>query len=217
MKTLSHCNFMHAVHTSCRYSHGSWDTASCGFCFATALQFSAPIDVPLSKVVFFWCGKFYPPVWYVALSAVEEVLYVAIGWALGWQKIYSKNNYRCRPVSATLCRCLVMVICVFLCVERQTRSKKSLHWMCQRMGKNVLPETLWGRLWGAVFRVCQYDLSSMHVWPTPGQNASFRIQIHAVKKSGTTSSELCHAFAFKTRGKRRLWRKKKLHWYSSAI
>ena len=55
----------------------------------------------------------------------------------------------------------------------------------------------------------------MRVWPTPGYNdTSFRIQIHALKKSGNTSLELCLAFAFKSRGKRRIWW---TIWCSSAI
>ena len=81
-------------------------------------------------------------------------------------------------------------------------SKKSLHWMCQRLEKMSCQkhcEEQCSECVSTIFPAC--------VWPTPGYNdASFRIQIHALKKSVTTSSELCHAFAFKTRGKRRLWR-----------
>ena len=50
--------------------------------FALLQHCSCSHQRALSKVVFSWCGKVSPPVYYVALSAVEEVLYVAIGhWA----------------------------------------------------------------------------------------------------------------------------------------
>ena len=194
---------MHAVHTRCCY----WQVGYCLLlvllCYRTAV---APIDVPLSKVVFFWCGKFYPPVWYVASSPVEEVLYVAIGhWA------DRKSTVRTMTVADQYLPACVDIQSwsfVSVCVWKSRLGARRVCTECVKGWEiNVLPETLWGRLWGAVFRVCQNDLSSMRVWPTSRYNdASFRIQIHALKKSGTTSSELCHAFAFKTKGKRRLWR-----------
>ena len=47
----------------------------------------------------------------------------------------------------------------------------------------------------------------MCVWPSPGcKDASFRIQIHALKKPRASSLKLYLGFAFKTRGKPRPWR-----------
>ena len=47
----------------------------------------------------------------------------------------------------------------------------------------------------------------MCVWPSPGcKDASFRIQIHALKKQGASCLELYLGFAFKTRGKPTPWR-----------
>ena len=59
-----------------------------------------------------------------------------------------------------------------------------------------------------VLRGYQYDLhASMCVWPSPGcKDASFRIQIHALKKPGASRLELYLGFAFKTRDKPRPWR-----------
>ena len=37
----------------------------------------------------------------------------------------------------SLCRCSIIVICVFFCVCRKAIGKKSLHWMCRRLRKNL--------------------------------------------------------------------------------
>ena len=70
----------------------------------------------LSRVVFFCCGKFYLPVWYLLhLSAVKD----RSPFVISHRADRISGNRRI-PVFASLCRCSIMVICVFfVCVGEQ--------------------------------------------------------------------------------------------------
>ena len=74
----------------------------------------------------------------VALSAVKEVLF----------RISHRADRVNRhiPVFASLCRCSIMVICVFLCVQESNWQEESALNVSKAKKKSLLPKTLPGRL-----------------------------------------------------------------------
>ena len=129
MKTLCQCKFMPSTQVATTLTA---DTASCGYCFSAALKLLTPACI--------YQGKF-------SFSVVNSTFLYDICCIIccqgssfcdqspGWQDI------NCHiPVFTSLCRCSIMVSCVFflcVCVCRKAIGKKSLHWMCRRLRKNL--------------------------------------------------------------------------------
>ena len=103
--------YFHAVHTSCHYSHSGWCCLLWVLiCCSTEVALTC---MHLSRVFFFRCGNstFLYNICCIICCQLRKSF---CGQSPGWQDI----NRRI-PVFASLCRCSVMVICVFfVCVGK---------------------------------------------------------------------------------------------------